>query len=159
VCGLPGATREVLSDFAKRYRPNTNPELDSVVALRAETQPLVEESSTEVPFVVRPGETLTLRASWAACPEAQPCTGAEDFVYYDLLTRSLLPRRESMHVSWFATVGEFHDDRTGRAEDDRLATADDTWTAPRAPGDVVMWVVLRDSRGGTAWKSFKLSIQ
>ena len=64
-----------------------------------------------------------------------------------------------MRVSWFATSGAFHDDRTGRAEDDRATTADDTWTAPSTPGDLVMWVVLRDSRGGTAWKSFKLTVR
>ena len=159
VCGLPGATREVLTDFAKRYRANVNPELDAVVALRPDPQPLVEEGAVGDPFVVHAGETLTLRASWSACTGDDACTGAESFVYYDLLSRSLLPRRESLRVSWFATAGSFRDDRTGRAEDDVATTADDTWTAPSAPGPVTMWVVLRDSRGGTAWRSFTLSVR
>lgn len=159
VCGLPGATREVLSDFAKRYHPNANPELESVVALRPDAQPLVEEGSSGDPFVVRPGETLTLRAAWPACADTDACAGAESFVYYDLLSRSLLPRRESMRVSWFSTAGAFRDDRTGRAEDDPATTADDTWTAPSTPGDVVLWVVLRDSRGGTAWRSYRVAVR
>jgi hypothetical protein len=159
LCGLPGATREVLSEFAKDYRPNENPVLDAVVALRPDPQPLVDEHAPDDPFVVRAGETLTLRASWPACDATTTCGGAESFVQYDLLTRTLVSRRESMRVSWFSTAGSFHDDRTGRAEDDLATSADDVWTAPAKAGDLVMWVVLRDSRGGIAWKSFKLTVR
>jgi hypothetical protein len=64
-----------------------------------------------------------------------------------------------MRVSWYSTAGSFTDDRTGRAETDLLTTTDNIWTAPGTAGTVMMWAVLRDSRGGLAWKSFRIVVQ
>jgi len=60
-----------------------------------------------------------------------------------------------MRVSWFATGGSFDVDHTGRLESEfAQTTSDDTWTAPKDPGPVFMWVVLRDDRGGVDWQEF-----
>jgi hypothetical protein len=33
------------------------------------------------------------------------------------------------------------------------------WTAPKLGGEVRLWVVLRDSKGGTAWLQRSLLVQ
>jgi hypothetical protein len=88
------------------------------------------------------------------------CTGAEAYVYFDLATRALVDRREAMRLSWYADAGSFVDDRTGRTEDQAdLTSTDNTWTAPPTAGAVTLWVVLRDSRGGLNWKSFRIWVR
>jgi hypothetical protein len=93
------------------------------------------------------------------CTTPQPCGGAEHYVSYDLATRTLDERRESMRVSWFATAGSFRDDRTGRDETETATDSDNEWTAPSSPGMVHLWVVLRDARGGAAWLPYDLLVQ
>jgi hypothetical protein len=63
-----------------------------------------------------------------------------------------------MSVSWFATDGTFEADRTGRGEEDEISAAPNRWTAPDQPGPVHLWIVLRDSRGGTAWAEEVLEV-
>jgi hypothetical protein len=65
-----------------------------------------------------------------------------------------------MRVSWFATLGAFRDDHTGRPEEEfALTSSDNAWTAPAAAGPVFMWVVLRDARGGVDWQSLRLQVE
>ena len=63
-------------------------------------------------------------------------------------------------VSWFSTAGHFQDAVTGRdeAEFDQTTTAD-LWTAPAAAGDLRVWAVIRDSRGGQSSRSFLVSVR
>jgi hypothetical protein len=180
-CGLPGATREVLEDFTNRYRRNENPVLSAVESIGAASTPLTKDDATTL-LVVRPGDSIRLRASWPTCPSTPTCgdkicsegedakscpddcttpvgcTGAEYFVSYDVASRALLARHESMRVSWFSGAGSFAEDRTGRAEDDLSTSSENTWTAPNAVGRVPIWVVLRDGRGGVSWDSYAVDV-
>jgi hypothetical protein len=82
------------------------------------------------------------------------------YVYFDPITRKLRDRREAMRVSWFASAGEFEHDRTGRSEVDADdAESENVWVAPDAEGDVRVWVVLRDDRGGVGWGSYTLRVE
>lgn len=154
-CGLVGATQEQLADYAKRYRPNTNPEID---ALTADGAAVAIEGSAPTPIPA--GARVTLRASWAACADAtKDCTGAETYPLFDLATRLLTDRREAMRVSWFATGGAFDGDHTGRDTNELDSFSENAWTAPSQPGTVHVWVVLRDERGGAGWKAFVLDVR
>ena len=44
-------------------------------------------------------------------------------------------------------------------EETALLTTTNTWTAPSTAGTVTLWVVLRDSRGGIGWKSYRVAVQ
>jgi hypothetical protein len=183
-CNLPGATTEVLVDYRNRYRPNENPEVASLVASTAPDVPLMPEAMGDSGLAVSPGATVSLTASWLDCPtepacgngfcEANEdtvncaadcmvpvgCTGSEPYVSFDLATRTLVARREAMRVSWYANGGSFVDDRTGRTEEETaLLSTTNTWTAPSTAGTVTIWVVLRDSRGGIGWKSYRVAVQ
>lgn len=184
-CGLGGATQEQAAEFTRRSKPNENPALDAVVWRRGrdDEQALPELDSEELLSVDR-GESLGLRARWQDCP-AEPecgdeicspgediescdddcrqphgCRGSEPYVYFDPSSRKLTDRREAMRVSWFASAGEFSHDRTGRSETEAgHADSDNAWIAPASEGEVRIWVVLRDDRGGVGWGSYKLQVE
>jgi hypothetical protein len=182
-CGVGGATQEQSLDYGKRYRNNDNPELAGVV-VAPDGEALALSESADDPTSLPVGATLVLRASWAACPveancgdgictpsddreqcpadcaEPHGCTGAEPYVYLDLIQRSMVERRESMRVSWFASDGTFSHDRGGRSENEAdLPFSDNDWTAPTAATPVRFWVVIRDDRGGVGYKTFYARVE
>lgn len=163
VCGLPGATSDALAKFKMEYTPNENPVLAGVsAAVGGVETPLVADDGKSPGLAVKAGAKITLRASWPACPATgmgSGSCGAEPYAFYDPEMQTVTMRREAMTVSWFATAGSFDSDRTGRDEDDVTTTSDDAWTAPATatPG-VLVWVVLRDARGGVTWKRFRIDV-
>jgi len=182
-CGVGSATQEQSLDYAKRYRANENPEIESVV-VDPEGGALPLSESADSPTLLSLGANLTFRVSWAQCPVeancgdgicspsddrdqcpadcAMPrgCTGSEPYVYLDLIQRSMVDRRESMRASWFASAGTFAHDRGGRSEKEAdLPYSDNDWTAPSEATDVLFWVVLRDDRGGVGYKSFHARVE
>ncbi len=171
VCGLPGATRDVLEEFKKTYTPNANPILADVTLATAGGAALplpdVDAAVTgepPAPTIVHPGEPVSLVVSWPAC-DAPPCGGAEPYPYYDLQQHALVARRESMRVSFFASAGSFRDDRVGRGEDERETSVENGWTAPASAdvaatgGLVHLWFVLRDARGGVTFRGATVQVQ
>jgi hypothetical protein len=182
-CGLAGSTTDQLQQYHARTKPNQNPELLAVTSPTLGDQELSAVDAT-APLAFAASKPATLRASWSACP-AQPscgdgicspgeavqdcpddcttpkgCGGSEPFAYLNPQSHDLVDRHESMRVSWFATAGSFDTDHTGRLEAEfNEVTSDNTWTAPKDPGPVFMWVVLRDDRGGVDWQSFRVDVQ
>jgi hypothetical protein len=72
----------------------------------------------------------------------------------------LLDRREAIRISWFASAGTFEHERTGRGENEiGHATSDNQWVASRESRDVLLWVVIRDDRGGVGWRSYTLRVE
>jgi hypothetical protein len=182
-CSLPGVTQGEFASWNRRYRRNQNPAVDalSVPASDATIAPAADDQAA---YSVKAGETLTLRASWpecgdgsacedgicgfdetvmscaADCKPSRGCGGAEHYLYYDLDQHSFVERREGMRVAWFATAGSFRDARTGREESDAGSSfSDNEWTAPSQSGEVRLWIVLRDDRGGVAWQSYRLVVE
>jgi hypothetical protein len=182
-CGLAGSTNQQFTDYHARTKSNENPQLVSVTVPTLGGKELTVTDAAK-PLVLEASKTVTLRASWPACPSkpscgdgicspgedalgcADDCTtpkgcgGSEPFAYLDPQSHELVDRHEAMRVSWFATAGSFDTDHTGRLESEFSQTSsDNTWTAPEEPGTVFMWVVLRDDRGGVDWQSFRVNVQ
>ena len=132
-CNLANAGSEQVTIFAAQYRPNQNPTLLPLTATVAGTPVAFDQ--------IPSGASIVLHASWAP-------TDAESYAYYDPTTSLVTTKRESMRVSWFATAGDFQEDRTGRTETEPDAFTDNTWTAPSSAGTAHLWAILRDSRGG-----------
>jgi len=146
-CGIAGATSAQIEQFSMQYLPNTNPAVDSLAIDGAP------------PTSVAAGEHVTLHAAWADCTGATtPCTGSEPYVVFDLASRTILPAREALEVAWFATGGSFDIDHTGRSATDPTTFSENGWTAPSEAGPVVVWVVLRDDRGGIGWQQFIVTV-
>jgi hypothetical protein len=93
------------------------------------------------------------------CKHARGCGGAERYVRLDPVSGALVDRREAMAVAWYATGGAFDFDRAGRSGDDTATASDNAWQAPDTPRLVIMWVVLRDERGGVGFKQFTLDVR
>jgi hypothetical protein len=150
-CGVAGATQAQAAELRMRHRNNVSPVAE---LLRGET---VIESA--VPLVVEAGDEIDLRARWAACEDDVECTGAESYARFDPITLEIVESREAIGIAWYATGGTFADARTGRDAEDSRRTSDNTWTAPDDAGDVTMWIVIRDDRGGVSWTQVAIDVE
>ena len=182
-CGLSGSTGEQFEQFNQLTKTNENPVLVSVTVTQRKNAELTLDTE-DASLPVAASEGLTLKANWPDCPSKpscgdkmctpgetvqdcpedctapKGCGGSESFAYLDPEQHVLVGRHESMRVSWFATAGSFGSDHTGRGESEFVQTSsDNSWTAPKEPGPVFLWVVLRDDRGGVDWKSFKVDVK
>lgn len=161
-CGVGG---DVGTLFNQRYHRNENPALDALSVIRASGKTEVVSENSDVH--VTEGEQITFSAAWSTCaatsdPTTGPCTGAEPYVVVDDTGLALTDRREAMRVSWFATEGDFDHDNTGRTEEESTAgatTSDNVWTAPAVAKEILLWIVIRDDRGGVGWREVRVDVQ
>ncbi len=182
-CGLANGAGDIEA-FRKATKINENPAISAVTAVNLGNA-VLSDGAVDGPLSVPIGTRVVFSTSWPSCPTVPVCgdgmctsgetaaecpedclnapvgcPGAESYGYVDPTTGQLAPRHESMRVAWFATQGEFDDDHTGRTEEDfAMTSSENAWQAPNAPGLVFMWVVLRDSRGGSDWQSFQLQVE
>jgi hypothetical protein len=137
-CNLAGASLALAQQYSARYMPNQHPVL---VPLQ-----------TSIPLDAIPaGAKVTLTVGWT--PES-----AETYPVLDLAAQALVDHREALRVSYHATAGTFDAERTGRDETDPALTTTNVWTAPSTPGVVHLFLVLRDSRGGTTWSTHDATV-
>jgi len=63
---------------------------------------------------------------------------------------------ENLRYSWLATAGSWSSGSTGGPVDGfgNVPPLDSTWRAPEDAGDVRLWLVQRDERGGLAWTEY-----
>src|SRR5262249_49951933 len=136
-CSPAGASLDLATEFAKEYVPNQNPKLTALTAA-------VDGQVVSLDSIPK-GRTVTFEASWSA-------DSAETFPVVDTLNQVLVPHREALDLSWYASAGSFSSDRTGRAANEMEADTRNTWRSPKTPGVAHLWLVLRDSRGGLDFK-------
>jgi hypothetical protein len=185
-CGLAGGTATASSDFAARYRENENPAIASLSLVRAGgTTSITPDVPGAAPgATVMRGESVTLHAAWVACPTTPVCgdgvcgidetamscaadctrpvgcTGSEHYLAFDLATMALTAAREVITVAWYATGGMFADDRSGRDQSEAdTPSLDNAWVAPSAAGEVRLWLVVRDDRGGVGWQNYRVRVE
>jgi hypothetical protein len=72
---------------------------------------------------------------------------------------SLDPARESLQLSHFATAGDLARAFETIAWDSDQLARKVSWTAPKQPGLVRFWLVLRDFRGGSAFVERAVCVQ
>jgi hypothetical protein len=97
------------------------------------------------------GAVVELQVSWFAAD-------AETYAYFDRSTQSVTTRREAMRVAWYTSGGKLDAESTGRAEDDFAVGTNNVWTAPNSAARAKLWIVLRDSRGGTDFAAYDLLV-
>ena len=178
-CDLAGVSAPVATEFRLRYHANQNAGLGEVVAFRGDGERISLHAGDVLDAA--PGEQLSLSARWEACPEsdvcgdgvcgpeedrvgcaedcAMPagCAGQERYVWFDSQERVLKVRRESMSIAWYNTAGSYAQERTGADEDDTAQRSDNQWTAPSETGELTLWLVVRDARGGVG--TFQLGVR
>lgn len=143
-CNLATAGGDLVAQYTARYALNKNP---SLLPLEARV------NGALVAFDAIPrGAEVVLRAAWK--PE-----DAEGYVSVDQASQTLVPRRESMRVSWFTTAGSFANDRSGRTETELESFTDNVWITPSEPRRVHLFTVLRDARGGMAFAAVAAEVR
>jgi len=133
-CDLANAPGDVAQQYLETYVANANPTLDA---------PVVASS-------VATDSDVTLSIGW-------PADAVESYIYFDPDTETLITRRESIRLSWFATAGSLAVDASA-VDDDTSTSVSTTWHTPSQPGTVFLWFVLRDSRGGIATASASVEV-
>jgi hypothetical protein len=173
-CGLANATAVVAAQYTMQYRANTAPAIASLDLVHADGTMTPVPAGAVAGATATRSETLTLHATWAACSTAPvcddggpadckpppACTGSEQYVSLDLSTGMLAVHREAIRVAFYVTAGALGSDSAGRDETEAdTSSTDDAWTAPADPGDVLLWLVVRDDRGGVGWESYRLTVE
>jgi len=180
LCDVANGSPEVIAEWGRRYRANVNPAIESLTLSDSGT--IVPPSGAGPSPIVAAGSTSVLEVAWPSCPEtgvcgdgicnddetydgcAVDCTdpvgcdGAETYVMVDSISGELVRRREAMSVSWYSTGGEITDARTGRIGDDRDTTTRNELRFPDQAGEVFVWAVLRDERGGTSFRGYRFEV-
>ena len=182
-CPPSGLDQEQAGAYKANYRNNQNPSIDALEYFDDSALPQPVPAGPAA-LVVAPRQKLRFRASWATCPTSvvcgdgvcsaqedknncavdcavpKGCTGAEVYAWFNPDSGLLNTRHESIRVSWFATAGRFDNAVTGREESEFASNStDDSWTAPEAVGNVRVWLVIRDARGGQSFQSFLVSVR
>jgi hypothetical protein len=141
ICNPRNAPADVARELARSYTANRNP---TRVTLE------LSQGGVLVPDApISAGAELELVLRWAE-------EDAEPYVRIGPASQQLEPRREELLVSWFGTGGSFESDRTPAARD--ASHSENRWVAPAQAGSEVIWAVLRDSRGGTAFVERGLTV-
>jgi hypothetical protein len=105
------------------------------------------------------------------CNPPKGCTGSEQYLLFDPQAMALSATREAIQVAWYTTGGTLADDTSGHAASEAGSATldascangtecvDNTWTVPATPGEVLLWVVVRDDRGGVGWQSYRVDVE
>jgi hypothetical protein len=94
-----------------------------------------------------------------SCVPVRGCGGSELYVLHDIERRELVSQRESIRVAWLTTAGTFEVDHTGRTAGEASSrTSDNVWIAPDVETDATIFVVLRDDRGGTGYRRYRVHV-
>jgi len=147
-CGLANVPSLVIQEYNSKYKSNLDPGIDHTDVVEADGTRLSLDAG---PPDIAPGSVVTVEATFVS-------GSAEVFPVYDSKSEALVDQQESLHLSWFVTGGTFQHDRTGVAAGEVAVSTSNQWTAPAQPGDYFLWLVLRDSRGGTDYKSYRIRV-
>jgi hypothetical protein len=140
-CTLAGAPRDVFKAYQLRYTNNRNPRIERIELVDgSDVLPL------EPGFAVGAGREVTLRVTTSSA-------SAEPYVQYDGTSVALVDRIESLVVSWFTNAGRIESEKSGLDEAAGEVVLENRWTAPAEGRSVRFWIVLRDARGGSDWRT------
>jgi hypothetical protein len=142
-CALPDAPADLARQLADLYVPNQNPH-----------EPILERMTSggwQSLDAATAGESVLLRVRWDA-------ESREKYVYLPPDGTALEDRVEAMSVSWFSSGGSFAEAVTGRTEQDPRNDTTNSFVAPGA-GPLTIWIVLRDSRGGSAFLTQSVQVE
>jgi hypothetical protein len=181
-CDPANVNRDEALEFRQRYRPNQAPAIGDVSFSQDGSAPrtLTEDAS----LVLGSLAPVALEVDWeacatestcgdglctafednATCPDdcgatRRGCTGAEPYVWYNRQTQRVESRREGISVAWYTSNGRFDEEQTGRDEGEAQSgrATSNTWR-PASAGPATVWLVIRDTRGGLSWKTFRFSV-
>lgn len=139
-CDLAGATRDIFEAYEEGYRLNRHPE---ILGLTAGGVAL---------------STLGERANLGSATEIQvevALASFEPYVVYSANDSALYDVRETLKVNWYTSAGQFSASSGSINSDTGVARV--VFSPPPSSVGARLWVVVSDSRGGSAWAYAKIS--
>ncbi|MDB4991129.1 MAG: hypothetical protein JWN04_6307, partial [Myxococcaceae bacterium] len=134
-CSLASAPAADAREYDMRYKINQNPSIDSI-----ELAGVSGAADGSARYQVARGTQIPLLIRWSAAAQ-------ESYVLFDPIERAIVERTETLDVSWYTNGGEFSRDRTtqdpAQPSSSNTLELDSDSTQP-----LMVWVVLRDERGG-----------
>lgn len=140
-CDLAGATRDIFEQYQARYRENRHPDISR---LRAGAEDLMA------------GRLRTLPAAPTTLLMEVRADSFERFVVYSANDSALYDQTEELQVHWYASAGEFSASEGLVDKNSRSASVQ--WTGPEAGETARLWIIVRDSRGGSVWAEYEVSM-
>lgn len=113
--------------------PNRNPRIEAL---------LLDGTNAAGPLDAEPGARKSLLALASADSRQEYVVNGETY-------------REETRYTWLVTRGSIADP-VSWGDDDGVGVTE--WGLPNGGEDLMLWVVLRDERGGTAWASQRVSL-
>jgi hypothetical protein len=183
-CDPANLNRDDALRFRAEYRANENPRI-TALTFGVNGEPDRDLPVDGAPLEIKAGSRVTLHASWDDCPtestcgdgyctanedkstceadcgtEPRGCAGSESYIWYNRETQRIEPRQEGISVAWFTSSGGFDDEQTGLAEAEATSTrqTDNQWRVGDRAGSALLWVVVRDSRGGQSWLTASVEV-
>lgn len=138
-CDLAGATRDVFEQYQARYRENRHPDIS---LLQAGGEDLIA------------GRLHTLFATPTTLHLEVRADSFEPFVVYSANDSALYDQTEELHVHWYASAGEFSASEGLVDKNSRSASVQ--WTGPEPGERARLWIIVRDSRGGSVWADYEV---
>lgn len=149
----PGTPVKLELDLARDDDVNQNPEL--------EPSTLLFDDSEWSDIPIAEGDCAGLGLPEVAVSSSHTLDVQLSEADRDALPRDseLDPTRESLQLSHFATDGDLSRAFETIAWDSEELSRRVTWKAPKTPGLVRFWLVLRDFRGGSAFATRAVCVQ
>lgn len=132
LCNLARASAALSREYRQRYAINQNPRLGALSFGAATLDAL--PAGAEVAL------SLALDAG-----------AHENYVRLDPITKTIVEDTETLAISWFVNRGALETRRT--------STGENILHTPAEPGPLHLWVVVRDSRGGTSFESYRATVR
>jgi hypothetical protein len=148
-CNLANAATDIVDDYNKRYQPNNHPGIAATDVIRADGSSFNLDSGSPT---IAPGESVVFQATFAdGSAETFPVLNPDR-------RRAGGPDREPVHVLvCYIRIVCTRPHRRGRHRDRHF---DQQYLESPGHGrdNGTLWLVLRDSRGGTAFKSYSIQM-
>jgi hypothetical protein len=146
-CGLPGGSQAQVAQYNQEHEPNENPSIRSLELRIEQGEWQTFDPDSDVVARAPRNKRVRVRSRWDE---------RERYLFLSPEGRELTHKRESLIATFYSTIGGFDEHRVALDEQGRvfsdLQLGDDR-------GEVRVWIVVRDGRGGTGFSSFKLDVR
>ncbi len=140
-CDLAGATRDIFEAYQARYQENLHPDIVRVVATGAGE--------------LQQGQSMVISNRQTELRLEISSDSFEPYVVYSAIDSALYDATETLRVHWYASAGQF--DASATPIDRTALSAAVLFTPPEDFSEAQIWMVVIDSRGGSAWRNFVLT--
>lgn len=146
-CGVPGGTQAQVAQYNQEHEDNQNPTVKKVEIRVPGGQWEVISLDDQAPLRVSRNQIIRVRSEWDEL---------ERYLYLDPESREFVKKTETLIASFYSSIGGFDEHRVQLDDKGRVTSE---FESGSERGEIQVWIVVRDDRGGLGWESFKLDVR